>query len=54
MQWPTRTATLVTLFEKSIQAQANRLAGESNLDKDKLTELTVDDLKGGFASRANI
>ena len=24
------------------------------LSKDKLTELTVDDLKGGFASRANI
>ena len=42
------------VFEKTIQAQANRLAGESNLDKDKLTELTVDDLKGGFASRANI
>ena len=42
------------VFEKSIQAQANRLAGESNLDKDKLTELTVDDLKDGFASRANI
>ena len=42
------------VFEKSIQAQANRLAGESNLDKDKLTELTVDDLKGGFASRTNI
>ena len=42
------------VFEKTIQAQANRLAGESNLDKDKLTELTVDDLKAGFASRANI
>ncbi len=42
------------VFEKSIQAQANRLAGESNLDKDKLTELTVDDLKDGFDSRANI
>ena len=42
------------VFEKSIQAQANRLASEKNLDKDKLTELTVDDLKGGFASRANI
>ena len=42
------------VFEKSIQAQANRLAGESNLDKDKLTELTVDDLKNGFASRSNI
>ena len=45
------------VFEKSIQAQANRLANEKDLDKlgkDKLTELTVDDLKGGFASRANI
>ena len=42
------------VFEKSIQAQANRLAGESNLDKDKLTELTVDDLESGFASRTNI
>ena len=42
------------VFEKSIQAQANRLAGESNLDKDKLTELTVEDLQSGFASRTNI
>ena len=42
------------VFEKSIQAQANRLANEKNLDKDKLTELTVDDLKGGFSSRSNI
>ena len=42
------------VFEKSIQAQANRLANEKDLDKDKLTELTVDDLKGGFASLANI
>ena len=42
------------VFEKSIQAQANRLAGESNLDKDKLTELTVDDLESGFALRTNI
>ena len=42
------------VFEKSIQAQANRLASEKNLDKDKLTELTIEDLKGGFASRANI
>jgi SpoVK/Ycf46/Vps4 family AAA+-type ATPase len=39
------------VFEKSIQAQANRLAGEKNLDKDKLTELTVEDLKEGFASK---
>ena len=42
------------VFEKSIQAQANRLANENNLDKDKLTELTIEDLKGGFASRSNI
>ena len=42
------------VFEKSIQAQANRLANEKNLDKDMLTELTVDDLKGGFSSRTNI
>ena len=42
------------VFEKSIQAQANRLAGESNLDRDKLTELTADDLKHGFAARTNI
>ena len=42
------------VFEKSIQAQANRLAGENNLEKEKLTELTIEDLKSGFASRANI
>ena len=42
------------VFEKSIQAQANRLAGENNLSEDKLTELTIEDLKVGFASRTNI
>ena len=42
------------VFEKSIQQQANRLAGQSNLSKEQLTELTVDDLKGGFAARTNI
>ena len=42
------------VFEKSIQAQANRLAGQTNLDKSRLTELTVEDLQGGFASRNNI
>ena len=42
------------VFEKSIQQQANRLAGQTNLDKDRLTELTVEDLQGGFASRNNI
>ena len=42
------------VFEKSIQQQANRLAGQTNLDKAHLTELTVEDLQGGFASKNNI
>ena len=42
------------VFEKSIQQQANRLAGQSNLSRAQLTELTVDDLKEGFSARTNI
>lgn len=42
------------VFEKSIQQQANRLAGKSNLSKAQLTELTVDDLREGFSARTNI
>ena len=42
------------VFEKSIQQQANRLAGQTNLDKGRLSELTIEDLQGGFASRTNI
>ena len=42
------------VFEKTIQAQANRLSGESSLDKSRLTELTVDDLQKGFSARTNI
>ena len=42
------------VFEKAIQQQANRLEGRSNLTDRELTELTVDDLKGGFAARTNI
>ena len=42
------------VFEKSIQQQANRLAGQTNLGKSRLTELTAEDLQGGFASRTNI
>ena len=42
------------VFEKSIQQQANRLAGQTNLDKSRLTELTAEDLQGGFAARTNI
>lgn len=42
------------VFEKSIQAQANRLEGKSDLSKEQLTELTIDDLREGFSSRTNI
>ena len=42
------------VFEKSIQQQAMRLAGQTNLSKEQLTELTIDDLEGGFAARTNI
>jgi type VII secretion ATPase EccA len=42
------------VFEKSIQQKANRLAGQTNLDEGRLSELTVEDLQGGFASRTNI
>ena len=42
------------VFEKAIQQQANRLEGRSNLTDRELTELTVEDLKGGFAARTNI
>ena len=42
------------VFEKSILAQANRLAGRTGLTKEELSELTMDDLKEGFASKTNI
>ena len=42
------------VFEKSIQAQANRLEGRTNLNERELTELTVSDLQEGFASKSNI
>ena len=42
------------VFEKSIQQQANSLAGQSNLSKAQLTELTIDDLKTGFEAKTNI
>lgn len=42
------------VFEKSIQQQANRLEGRTNLSENELTELTVEDLKAGFASRTTI
>ena len=42
------------VFEKTIQEQANRLSGRSNLSKSQLTELTIDDLKVGFSARTSI
>ena len=42
------------VFEKTIQEQANRLSGRSNLSKQQLTELTIDDLKVGFSARTSI
>ena len=42
------------VFEKSIQAQANRLAGKTNLSKAVLSELTIDDFQEGFKSKSGI
>ena len=42
------------VFEKTIQQQANRLAGEKNLSRTQLTELTIEDLKEGFSVRSRI
>ena len=36
------------IFERSIQQQANRLAGKKNLSSEQLTELTVEDITKGF------
>ena len=42
------------IFEKAIEQQANRLAKQSGLSKEQLTELTSDDLEHAFAERRNI
>ena len=42
------------VFEKSIQQQANRLSNQYNLSKEELTELTIEDLQGGFSVRSRI
>ena len=42
------------VFEKAIQQQANRLEGRSSLTEKELTELTIEDLKGGFSSKTSI
>jgi type VII secretion ATPase EccA len=39
------------VFEKSIQAQANRLSGRTGLSERQLTEITMDDLEKGFSSK---
>ena len=36
------------VFEKSIQAQANRLSGRTGLSERQLTEITIDDLEKAF------
>lgn len=42
------------VFEKSIQHQANRLGGRTNLSEKELTELTLDDINTGFTIKTNI
>ena len=42
------------VFEKSIQAQANRLADTKSLSKSQLTELTIADLREGLSAKTNI
>jgi len=42
------------VFEKAIQAQANRLSGKNNLSQEQLTELTIEDLQEGFSSKHTI
>jgi hypothetical protein len=37
------------VFEKSIQMQANRLEGKSNLSDRELTEITASDIEKAFA-----
>ena len=39
------------IFEKSIQQQANRLAGKTGLSHRQLTELTTEDVQNAFSSR---
>ena len=36
------------VFEKAIQAQANRLSGKTGLNERQLTEITIDDLEKAF------
>ena len=42
------------IFEKAIQQQANRLAKQTGLRKEQLTELTSEDLEHAFSEKRNI
>ena len=42
------------VFEKAIQQQANRLEGRSNLSKEELTLLTIDDIREAFSHEKTI
>ena len=42
------------IFEKTIEQQANRLAKQSGLSKEQLTELTSEDLEHAFSEKRNI
>ena len=42
------------IFEKTIEQQANRLAKQTELSKEQLTELTSEDLEYAFSAKKNI
>lgn len=42
------------IFEKAIEQQANRLAKQTGLSKEQLTELTSEDLEYAFSAKRNI
>ena len=42
------------IFEQTIQQQANRLEGKTNLTEKQLTELTMEDIRAGFGATTRI
>ncbi len=42
------------IFEQTIQQQANRLEGKTNLTEKQLTELTLEDIRAGFGATTRI
>ena len=42
------------IFEQTIQQQANRLEGKTNLTEKQLTELTLEDIRAGFGATTKI